>query len=462
MSQSEGAIIVRHASTVLVGQLAVMAFGITDTLVAGRFADTALAALSVGSATYITVHISLMGMLQALLPVWAELHGAGRRPAVGKSIRQALYLCMLTTALGMAALFFPGPLLNWTQVPIALQAEVREYLAIVALGLPASLLFRMYGTLNQSLGKPQLVTWVQVCALAVKVPLSILLVLGIPGWFDPMGLVGCAWATLFVNYLMLGLALWLLKTQNFYVPYRIWSALERPDWQQLKRFVKLGLPSGLAIGVEVTSFTLMSLFIARLGVVATASHQIVSNMAAVLYMVPLALSIAGSARVSYWLGAGDVKRARRVLRTGLSYVLCTACVLAGAMGWQREAIANFYTLSPEVATLAGSLLVWVSLYHLSDAIQVFCVFTLRSYGITLLPLLTYTLLLWGLGLAGGYSVAYGGLDTSVLPWLTQQSPIAFWQTSSIALFLTSAVLLSVLWRTAYRRAGHRRNLKIQG
>ena len=148
MSQSEGAIIVRHASTVLVGQLAVMAFGITDTLVAGRFADTALAALSVGSATYITVHITLMGMLQALLPVWAELHGAGRRPSVGKSIRQALYLCMLTTALGMAALFFPGPLLNWTQVPIALQAEVREYLAIVALGLPASLLFRMYGTLN--------------------------------------------------------------------------------------------------------------------------------------------------------------------------------------------------------------------------------------------------------------------------------------------------------------------------
>jgi multidrug resistance protein, MATE family len=42
MSRSEGATIVRHASTVLVGQLAVMAFGITDTLVAGRFADTAL------------------------------------------------------------------------------------------------------------------------------------------------------------------------------------------------------------------------------------------------------------------------------------------------------------------------------------------------------------------------------------------------------------------------------------
>ena len=151
MSTERGTI-VRHAGTVLVGQLAVMAFGITDTVVASRFADTALAALSVGSATYITVHISLMGMLQALLPVWAELHGANKNAAVGQSVRQALYLCMLTALIGMTALAFPGPLLNWTQVPEALQAEVRTYLLIVALGIPASLMFRMYSTLNQSLG----------------------------------------------------------------------------------------------------------------------------------------------------------------------------------------------------------------------------------------------------------------------------------------------------------------------
>ena len=449
MSRCEGSTIVRHASTVLVGQLAVIAFGITDTLVAGRFADTALAALSVGSATYISVHISLMGILQALLPIWAELHGAGRQTAVGRSLRQALYLCVITIAVGMAILLFPEPILNWTQVPAELQAEVREYLSIVALGLPASLLFRMYGTLNQSLGKPKLVTWVQVGALFVKVPLSILLVMGIPGWLEPMGLAGCAWATLLVNYLMLGLALWLLKTQDFYHPYRIWSSLERPDWTQLKRFVQLGLPSGLAIGVEVTSFTLMSLFISRLGVVATASHQIASNMAAVLYMVPLALSIASSARVSFWLGAGDVQRARRALRAGLVWVIGMACLLATLIGWHREAIAAFYTASPQVATLACNLLMWIALYHLADSVQVFCVFTLRSYGITVLPLMTYTFVLWGLGLAGGYAVAYSEFQFPTFSGLVKGSPISFWQTSSIALCLTAAVLLTVLWRAAY-------------
>ncbi len=453
---SERSTIMRHASTVMVGQLAVMAFSVTDTLIAGHFADTALAALAVASATYVTVHISLMGMLQALLPVWAELHGAQRHTEVGRSVRQALYLCALTALVGMWALLSPDWLLNWTQVPADLQSDVRSYLQIVAFGLPASLLFRMYSTLNQSLGKPKLVTWVQVAALLVKIPLSIVLVLGIADVLPPMGLAGCAWATLVVTFLMLALAVGLLRTQSFYRPYRIWAEMEKPHGPTLMRFLRLGLPSGLAIGVEVTSFTLMSLFIARLGVVATASHQIVSNMTAVFYMVPLSLSIASSSRVSYWIGAGQIQRARHALRSGLSLILITCLGLAALIVWQHEAIAKVYTQSPEVATLAADLFLWLAFYHVADAVQVFCVFTLRSYGITVLPLITYTLLLWGLGLGGGYVIAYvltegSSFSHAMLNWFIPNSPIAFWQTGSLALYITSAVLIPVLWRAAYLR-----------
>ncbi|MFT5036364.1 MAG: MATE family multidrug resistance protein, partial [Litorivivens sp.] len=66
-------IIGKHASTVLVGQLAIMAFGVADTVIAGRYSDTALAALSVGSAIYISVYVGLIGIIQALLPIWAEM-----------------------------------------------------------------------------------------------------------------------------------------------------------------------------------------------------------------------------------------------------------------------------------------------------------------------------------------------------------------------------------------------------
>ncbi len=443
---SERLVILRHASMVLVGQLAVMAFSITDSIVAGRFADTALAALSVAAATYVTVHISLMGILQALLPIWAQLNGASRKAEVGQSVRQALYLVVLLSALGMWALFSPDALLHWTQIPSALESDVRAYLAVVALSLPASLLFRMYGTLNQSLGKPRLVTGVQVAALGVKIPLSIVLVLGVPGVLDPQGLVGCAWATFVVNYLMVAIGIWLIKTQDFYQPYQLWQAIEAPSMAHLKKFLRLGIPSGLSIGVEVTSFTLMSLFIARLGVQATASHQIASNLATVLYMVPLALSIATSARVSFWLGAQNIAQSKHALRTGLILVVSVACMLSALLGLTRFEVARLYTDSLPITSLAASLLAWVCFYHLADAVQVFSVFTLRSFGITVWPLVTYALCLWGVGLAGGYTIAYSAQAHDWANWLGENSPIAFWQAASVALWLSAMILSFTLWR----------------
>ena len=98
--------IARHAGTVYVGQAAVLAFGITDTLVASRYSGEALAALGVGSAVYISIFVGLMGMLQAQLPVWAELRGAGRPLDLGRSVRQALYLALAACGVGVGLLLF--------------------------------------------------------------------------------------------------------------------------------------------------------------------------------------------------------------------------------------------------------------------------------------------------------------------------------------------------------------------
>ncbi|HEY5800615.1 MAG TPA: MATE family efflux transporter [Burkholderiaceae bacterium] len=439
--------IARHAGTVLVGQLAVMAFGVTDTIVAGRYSEQALAALSVGSAVYISVFVALMGMLQALLPTWAHLHGGQRHEDLGRSVRQALYLGALGLLAGGLALLFPGALLRWTEVPVALQGEVTRYLAVLALALPPALLFRMYSTLNQSLGKPQLVTWLQALSLLVKIPLTIWFVFGGLG-LPALGAVGCAWATVMVNYLLLASAIWLLRTQSLYQPYAIWRAPERPDWRAIGEFARLGVPGGLAVMVEVTSFTLMALFITRQGTLASAAHQVAANLAAVLYMVPLSLAIATSARVSYWLGAEDARRARLAIRTGFKLGLVMALVLAAAVALGRWRIAAVYSSNPEVVALAAGLLAWLAVYHIGDAVQALCVFVLRCYRVAITPLVAYCLLLWGVGLTGGYALAYKDLG----PWHAQNSPAAFWAGGSIALALLGLILPAILWRAvrAYR------------
>ncbi|MBB4222055.1 MATE family efflux transporter [Variovorax guangxiensis] len=438
--RSERALIARHAGTVLVGQLAVMAFGVTDTIIAGRYSEHALAALSVGAAVFVSVYVSLMGVLQALLPVWAELHGGGRGSEVGRSVRQSLYLAVIAIVVGMTILLLPGSVLQWTQVPAEMRGEVEAYLAVLAFALAPALLFRLFSTLNQSLGRPQLVTWLQLGSLLVKLPLSIWFTFGGAG-LPAMGLVGCGWATLCVNWTMLGCAIWLLRNQPFYADYGLWKRIEAPDWQQIRKFARLGVPGGLAVLVEVTSFTLMALFIARLGTAAAASHQIASNLLAVAYMTPLSLGIATSARVSFWLGAGDAAKARHACRLGFELTALCALFYAAAMALLRDQLANVYSDNPAVIAMAGALLLAVAAYHVADAVQTFCVFVLRCYRVTLAPLVIYCTMLWGVGLGGSYLLAYRGLG----PWAAMQSPLAFWIMSAAALALT-ALLFGVLLR----------------
>ena len=432
-------IIVRHALTVLAGQLAVMAFGVTDTIVSGRHSQEALAALSIGSAVFISVYVALMGVLQALLPVWAEQHGAGQPAEIGKSLRQSLYLWVSASLLGMALLLSPGAILQATDVPQALRDQVQAYLAVLAFGLPPALLFRLYSTLNQALGWPKLVAWLQVGSLLVKVPLSIWFTFG-GGPLAAQGAVGCAWATLAVNYLLAALGLWLLRRNPAYAPLHLWRWPEPPERTALARFLRLGLPAGLAILVEVTSFTLMALFIARQGTLATAAHQIAANLAAVLYMVPLSLAIATSARVSFWRGSGNETHAAAAAWKGFWLAAGMGCGLAAILFIAKQPIAGLYTSSPQVIALSAGLLAWVAAYHVADALQTLCIFVLRSWHITLAPLLLYGLLLWGLGLAGGYRLAYhGGLGLAAL-----HSPSAFWAASAAALAVVALAFTALL------------------
>jgi len=211
------------------------------------------------------------------------------------------------------------------------------------------------------------------------------------------------------------------------------------------------VPGGLAVLVEVTSFTLMALFIARLGTAAAAAHQIASNLLAVAYMTPLSLGIATSARVSFWLGAGDEAKARLACRKGFGLTALCALVYAAAMVVLRDELANVYSDNPAVIAMAASLLLAVAAYHVADAVQTFCVFVLRCYRVTLAPLVIYCTMLWGVGLGGSYLLAYRGLG----PWEAMQSPLAFWIMSAAALALT-ALLFGALLRWTMRRRAKRK------
>ena len=383
-------------------------------------------------------------IFQALLPLWSEQRGAGQPQAIGYSLRQSMYLCLLACALGMSVLMMPDALLRWTDVPPEMQQEVKRYLYVLAWALPPSLLFRIYSALNQALGHPKLVTWLQVVSLLIKIPLSIWFTFGGLG-LNPMGAVGCALATLVVNYTMFGVALWLVRHQDLYAPLALWTHMERPDTAMLTRFCKLGIPAGLAILVEVTSFTLMALYVARQGSLSSASHQIAANLAAIAYMFPLSLAIAASARVSYWRGAGDEAQARQLIFQCFRLSALMGFAVAATLFIARKLIVDIYTDSPQVMAMGSWLLICVAAYHVADSVQTYCIFVLRSYRITVAPLIIYSVLLWGGGLGLGYALAYvWQAPASWHDW--QATPMPFWVCSTAALFVTALAFSAILFK----------------
>ena len=436
---SERRIILKHATTVLLGQLAVVAFGVADTLIAGRYDPQALAVLSVSAAIYITVYVALLGVLQALLPLFAELWGAKKLTDIGHTFHQGLYIWFMLCVFGVLILLSPQFFMNGTDVPVELQKQSISYLSLLAFALPPALFFRLYSSLNQSLGKPQFVTWIQAGALLLKIPLSILLTFGFHD-IPPLGLMGCAIGTVIVNYAMMAVAAWSLRTKDLYKPLKIWRSLDLPDWKKIQQMARLGLPNGLSVTVEVTSFTLMALFIARQGTTEAASHQIASNMAALCYMVPLSFSIAISARVSYWKGAGNLNAMKQTVYMGFQFVMGLAATLATILWVFHSQIAHLYAKDDMVAQMASELIVLIGIYHLLDALQTLCFFILRSFKITIAPVLVYSSMLWGIGLPGGYLLAYQGL-----PGINAlESPHAFWLMSILALIFVCAALMYLI------------------
>ena len=400
---------------VFVGQVAVLAFGTIDTVMVARTTATDLAALAVGAAVYISVFVGLMGIVLAVGPIAGQLFGAGQLRACGEEVQQAIWLAILLAVPGCVLLLVPEPFLALSRAEPAVAAKVRAYLAWLAFALPPALVFTAYRGFNVAVSRPKAVMAMQMAGLALKVPLSGLLVFGV-SWptplgdlrFPALGVAGCGLATAIVMWCQLGAALWLLRRDPFYRRFGLGRdlVLAAPRRASLAALLRLGLPIGLATLVEVTGFTFMAFFVSRIGATAVAGHQIAANMVSMMFMLPLAIANAASTLVAQQIGAGDAADARRIGWASLEIGVAVAAVVGGAVYALREQVVGLYTANPVIVAAALPLLAWVALFHVADAAQTVAAFVLRAYRIATMPLVVYVVAVWGVGLGGGYVAAF--------------------------------------------------------
>ncbi len=398
--------IVKLGWPVLIAQVAVMINGVIDTVMAGRLSAADLAAVGIGASIYISIFVTLMGVLIALTPVVAQLFGAGRLAQIGEEVRQSAWLGAMLAVVAFVLIYFPDPFLALAQVAPDVEAKTRSYLRSIALGIPAMLMFRVFYSFTTAVSRPRVIMLLNLSGLALKIPLNLVFMHGYLG-MPALGGPGCAVSTAIISWII-AIAAWLAcRFDPAYRPFGVFSRWSWPRWRDQLRLLQIGLPIGFNFLVDVTSFTFMALFIARLGTASSGGHQIAGNLTSLIYMMPLAMASATGVLTGQAIGAGDPRRARLTGIVGIGSGLICACVVGLLVWLGRDWIAGLYTRDDEVRAIAASLLAYVAGYHLFDAVSAIAVSALRGYKKTVVPMLCNIVALWGLGLGGGYLLALG-------------------------------------------------------
>ncbi|QDF97419.1 MATE family efflux transporter [Azoarcus sp. DD4] len=438
-----------HTWPVLVAQLLSMSMMVADTTIAAHYGTTDLAAVAVGNGLYVSVLMLLVGILQSVAPTVAHLVGGGRHTEIGATLQQGFWLALLLAVPGTLILVFPQMLLELARVPPDTGEKVSTYLRATAAGLPAILLYRTFYAFNNAVGRPRALMAISLIASSIHVPLAWALTNGHLG-IDALGATGCGVSTSVVAWISLCCGISYLSRNPAYRTYLIFHNWRGPRAASLFALLRLGLPMGMSTFIEITSFTLIALFVARLGAEAVAGHRIVANLAALVYMLPLSLSTATLVLVGQAAGAHDWQRARTVVRVGLLLSTCLATLVGILLWFAREPLMALSTDDVVVRAIAIALLPYICLYQLFDAAQTVASHALRGYKVTLLPMALHTLCFWGVGLGCGYWLSFHAGERSGAP-----SVAGFWEGGVLATILASILFGGLLRLIAGRESLNR-------
>jgi MATE family multidrug resistance protein len=423
---------------IMVAQLAQMANGVVDTMMAGHASARDLAAVGIGTGIWGPVLLFFIGLLSALQPLISGHRGAENYARIMPVTWQGLYIALFGSVVMAAILTHVRPIF----VLLGLDAETTDiaqgYLDALAWGIPAVLLLNSLRGLTDGMGHTRIIMAFSLVSTIINVPFNYLFIFGFSiGDFHvaPMGGVGCGWATAASNWIAVIALLIYLNRNKDYKAFHLIGDWTKPDWFEIKHILQLGLPIGLAMFVEVSMFCAIALFLSPLGPTVIAGHQIVLNAISLFFMVPLSLGMAITLRVSFLIGAEEHFKARLLARSVIFLALGISCINAPILFFGGKFIASLYTSDNAVQIIAIELFTLGAIFQITDVIQVAMINVLRGYKDTKIPMFIMLFSFWCVCLPLGYVLTFKN-------WLhTPMGAAGFWMALIVGL-LSAALLLT--------------------
>ncbi|MBN3564821.1 MATE family efflux transporter [Aliamphritea spongicola] len=426
---------------IIIAQLSQTAIGFVDTLMAARVSAEDLAAVALGSSFWLPILLSMGGILMATTPLVAHHVGAGEEKETRVQFQQGQWIALCLTVIAIILLNNNTALLEYMDIHGSLLAKTQAYLSALSWGVPAILFYQVIRSYCEGFGKTRPIMKIGILALLCNIPLNYIFIYGKLG-LPAMGGVGCGWASAIVMWIMaIASSLYISKSELF-KPIKLFNQWQNPQRKPLGSILRLGIPIGFTLLIEVSMFSVIALLVARLGEVVVAAHQITISFTGMIFMLPLSIAMAITIRVGQQLGAKNREGARFTATSGLLLTGSFSVVSCSFMYLMATPIAQMYTPLTDVVVLASSLIVIAAIFQFSDAIQVVAAGALRGYKDTSVPLLVVFVAYWLIGLPSGYIL---GLTDLLVPAM---GAAGFWYGLVIGLTVAAILLPWRLFRLA--------------
>ena len=389
------------ALPLVLAQVAMIAIWTSDVIMMGWIGSEDLAAGIQANRLYQPFFFVAIGLTTAVSPLIAQALGARSRRQARRVVRQGMWLALFCGALSIVPMWNGETLLLLLGQEETIASNAAPFLRMMAMGMIpiyAYFVLRHYISAHKKTVPPLVVTLIGV---GLNIGLNFVLSRGLLG-APVMGISGIGLATSITFLTMVVMLVVYINTTPPFRYTRPFARLWQMDTAVMRRLLVVGYPIAFTLLCETGMFIFIGLYIGIFGTHAVAASGITNQLAALFFMVPLAIGQATTIRVGHEAGAG-----RRVdtLRAGFTPMILATVVCLASMAillLLAEPLARLF-LNPKdgaveaVVALAIPMLLVVALFQVFDGLQVVFASALRGLNDTKLPALLSFLAYWGVG-----------------------------------------------------------------
>jgi MATE family multidrug resistance protein len=326
----------------------------------------------------------------------AQYTGARRPQRVGPAVWQGIHFSLLA-GLSFVLLVPAAPFVIGVggHSPTLQVLEVVYLRCLCFAALPMLVMAAVNGFFSGR-GQTWTVLGIEAAGTAVNVVLALVMIFGRAG-FPEMGIAGAGWATVTGSWTSAILAITLFLQPRYRKEFRSLSGW-RPERELFLRLMKYGGPAGAQVFLDVLVFNVFFQLVGRLSEAAAGATTLTIRLNMVAFLPMMGLGQAVAILVGQRLGANRSELAERSAYTGLKWAFGYMCTVAAIYLLFPTMLVNTFKggKDPEtfaaLAAIVPTLLAYVAVYSVVDAVNLTFGFALRGAGDTrFVSLLTFAL-----------------------------------------------------------------------